>query len=81
MYIPRNIAKPMIHINEDKTVTSPRHRYRSEIHANMVAPECSKRTATKGRDTRHDLYGKLKIYQTFDNPPTKATAKGGTVMS
>jgi len=47
----------------------------------MVAPECSKRTATKGRDTRHDLYGKLKTYQTFDNPPTKATAKGGTVMS
>lgn len=32
-------------------------------------------------DTRHDIFSKLKVCQTFDNPPTKATAKGGTVMS
>jgi len=77
MYIPRNIAKPITHINEDKIVTSPRHRYRSEIHANMVAPECSnQRERYKAR-----FFSKLKICQTFDDPPTKATAKGGTVMS
>lgn len=81
--IPRNIAKPIAHINEDKTSTSPRHRYRSEIHAEIVAAEYSiPRNREGGTEKKRDG----SIFSPFENdflvyPPIKATPKGGTVIS